>query len=783
MHSGKLAPFAAAFVAGILSFGSINPAQGSVSISSVSISDRKVLFTDEAFDVVAGLAYEDGNNATEASWEFYIDDKLESTGTVSLDCNPSEFSVGTFTVQDKGSHNFDVKLVDPAGSEGGSTSMIAIAPAVSIVPLIILIFVAMITRTVEVSLFFGVFLGACIITGTIADGFKTTLDTYLINSVADEGHAYVVLFTFFLSGLVGMIQKSGGMLGLTDFLIEHAKTARVTQVLAFFGGLLLFFDDYANCLILGVSVRPSFDRFSISREKLAFIVDATAANVASIVPVSSWVGFEVGLIDTEIQKIIENNGGEVPEGFESSAFAVFMQSIAYRFYPWFMLFLVLFLAIFQRDFGSMLVAERKTMVYQRTDGGDAATVSKKLKDPKSEPKEDTPRRLYNMLVPIILLVILIFYILYQSGVPGSAEDASFIEVIENSDSYVALLYGSMGAALCTLIFYWIQFKKNGQIVCALPRPFACFGIGESYEDSKGSPETVTPLMTPGESVHAFLVTLNRVFPAIVVLVLAWAAGAVMVDVGADRYIGAAIKDSIDPRILSTLTFILAMLIALATGSSWSTMSLVFPLVLVPTWEATEDMNIFLGVVASVLSGAVAGDMLSFISDTSILSALSTECNLLRHVVTQAPYGAYVILVSILLGTIPTGYGGYSAGVGVFIGIVFMLITVFVIGVPVLAQSGRFDIFTELYILISKDKSLNRLREDTKLAASGNQPMLEEEGATDPETARVDAHGDDNQNGHNDEDDGSSPSSPSMEKQSVEKPEISQDNGSSRVTTV
>jgi Na+/H+ antiporter NhaC len=169
---------------------------------------------------------------------------------------------------------------------------------------------------------------------------------------------------------------------------------------------MVFFDDYANSLLVGKSMRPLLDTLFISREKLAFIVDATAAPIASISPVSSWVGFEIGLIQEQIDRIIEMQGTE-DIGIKTSGFGVFLQSIKYRYYPIFMIVLMMVLICSQRDAGTMLIAERKTEVYKRTDGGDGAsrmpTDQNEGTEP-NQPKKGTPLRSWNMIVPIMLLV-------------------------------------------------------------------------------------------------------------------------------------------------------------------------------------------------------------------------------------------------------------------------------------------------------------------------------------------------------------------------------------------
>ena len=181
-----------------------------------------------------------------------------------------------------------------------------------------------------------------------------------------------------------------------------ATTAKYGQLACFSVGIFVFFDDYANVLLAGKTLRPLLDVLSVSREKLSFVVDATAAPIASISPVSSWVGFEVGLIQEQLDRILELEGSL--GNIESSGFAVFFQSIKYRYYPIFMIVLMLATIISGRDFGSMLVAERKTRVYKRTDGGEAAEPSGVLADELNAPRQDTPRLSYNMITPVLLLV-------------------------------------------------------------------------------------------------------------------------------------------------------------------------------------------------------------------------------------------------------------------------------------------------------------------------------------------------------------------------------------------
>jgi Na+/H+ antiporter NhaC len=257
---------------------------------------------------------------------------------------------------------------------------------------------------VELSLFTCVFVGACIIAGNLKDGFKDTLAVYLLGALFDEDHCYVVLFTLFLSGLVGMIERAGGLLGFTKFIRKYAKSSRTGQFAVYATGCMIFFDDYANILLAGEMMQPLTDLLVISREKLAFIVDATAAPIASISPISSWVGFEVNLINDEITRLEEIYGvGNLT--INTSGLAVFLQSIKYRYYPIFMIVLIFVIILVKRDFGPMLVAERLVTVHNRTDGGSGKGKASHTEDAKAnQPTKETPLYAMNMMVPIAVLV-------------------------------------------------------------------------------------------------------------------------------------------------------------------------------------------------------------------------------------------------------------------------------------------------------------------------------------------------------------------------------------------
>jgi Na+/H+ antiporter NhaC len=573
----------------------------------------------------------------------------------------------------------------------------------------------MTTRQVELSLGIGIGVGACMVAGNIKDGFKSTLDNYILNALASVDHAYVFLFTLFLSGMVGMMEKSGGLLGFTKELARFATGPRSGQFAAFFSGLFIFFDDYASVLLVGGSMQPFLDLLHVSRQKLAFIIDATAAPIASLTPISSWVGFEVGLIQDQIDLIVEREGTD-NLSIKTSGMAVFLQSIRYRYYPIFMLMLMPTLILMKRDSGPMLIAERKTQGYKRTDGGDGHGRSAGFGTHANAPDEDTPPKSWNTVFPVLILTFFIIWMLLATGDDGSGTQ-TFIEKIEGSDSYSSLLYGTMAASLITYIFYMIQFKRDGALVHLSPSVimdyFKSLFVGtEKFTELNAKP--AVPIMTVYEAIEAFLYGMGRIFPALIVLTLAWATGSLVQAVGANRLFSSWIVDSgIPAESLPTMSFLISLLMALATGTSWGTMGIMFPLIMVPTWISCKgDATIFYATVAGVLGGSVAGDHLSPISDTTVMAALSSDCDLLQHVFTQAPYGALISLLSILLGTLPVGYGVPNA-VCVLLGLVVIVLYVFFLCQPIISQTGNFDIVTELYMRIKGEVcGLHNLKKDT-----------------------------------------------------------------------
>jgi hypothetical protein len=330
-----LHPASAAFDYNISEIGSL-----SLTDSETEIPDVKTLFKNEVHVVsVKDLVWTkvDDTNATAAAsnatasllvvkYETFVNDKMVDSGTLELgDVGrelPETLEVGSITPKSEGRTTVRVVLTVDGATAETEQSFQTMRQGVVVIPLLLLLILAVTTHMVELSLLSGVFVGACMVAGNLNDGFKTTFDTFILTAITDEGHGFVYLFTLSLAGLVGIIEKSGGMKGFVVAVAKYATTSRAGQLITFGIGLLVFFDDYANTLLAGETMRPFTDTLFVSREKLSFIVDATAAPIASLTPISSWIGFEVNLIQTEIDRIAEQFGGKENLKIETTGMGV-----------------------------------------------------------------------------------------------------------------------------------------------------------------------------------------------------------------------------------------------------------------------------------------------------------------------------------------------------------------------------------------------------------------------------------------------------------------------------
>ncbi len=446
------------------------------------------------------------------------------------------------------------------------------------------------------------------------------VDPLILDAVADRDHMKVTLFSLFVGSVVGVMAKGGGTRALVEAVVLIAKTRRSGMVATWLAGLVVFFDDYANCLIIGSSMRPLADRLRISREKLAYIVDSTAAPIASLALVSTWIGYEVGLV----------GDGLLAAGKDIDPYAFFVEGIGYRFYSVFTILFVGVVAWTGRDFGAMLQAEE--------------SVGHELAAEAEAAERMPPSRIWLAILPIAALLGVAGRDLWSQGVAASEPGARVFEILGNADGYDAMLRASLAAVILAIAIAIVQRALD-----------------------------------PREAFDAAVHGMGALFDALIILFLAWALGAAMGELQAAGYLVSVLEGSLSPVWLPTLVFCVAALCAFATGTSFGTMGILMPMVVPLTFAVAPDsMPIAFASVGAVLSGACWGDHCSPISDTTVLSSLGTECDHVAHVRTQLPYAMATGIISVLAGTLPIGLGA-PLWLCLILGAAACLATVLVLG--------------------------------------------------------------------------------------------------------
>jgi Na+/H+ antiporter NhaC len=503
---------------------------------------------------------------------------------------------------------------------------------ISLLPPVLAIVLALVFKEVVTSLFLGVWFGAFFYAGlNPITGTLRAIDTFITPALVNADHAAILVFSFLLGGMVGVISKSGGTRGIVKAVQPLATTPRRAQLATYLSGLAIFFDDYANTLIVGNTMRPITDRMNVSREKLAYIVDSTAAPVAAIVFVSTWVGFEISLIGDGLAAAAAQAGTapDVAAALESAnAFSIFIHSIPYLFYPLLALLMVGLIIVLQRDFGPMLKAERRA---SRGEGlyREGAMLMSEAGSDKMEPVEGAPLRWYNAALPVLTVVVVVLLGLYLQGRANLGHPGTLWEIFAEANAFDALLWGSL----------------MGCIVA----------IGLSVGQR---------ILSVHQAIDGLVGGMRAMFLAGIILILAWSLGSVTEVLGTAPYISGVLEGNMPPQLLPALVFVTAASIAFATGTSWGTMGILLPIAipLAVAFGGTVDPEagtsyvLLIGSIASVLAGAIFGDHCSPISDTTVMSSMASACDHVDHVRTQLPYAIVVGLVGIVVGSIPTAFG-------------------------------------------------------------------------------------------------------------------------------
>ncbi len=501
----------------------------------------------------------------------------------------------------------------------------------SILPPLMAIALALVFHQVVSSLFLGIWLGCLFLAGyNPFAAFFMTIDRFIMPALADADHASIVIFTLLLGGMVGVMTRMGGTQAIVRAVTPLATSRRRAQFATWLAGLAIFFDDYANTLLVGNTMRPLTDSRLVSREKLAYIVDSTAAPVAAIVFVSTWVGYEISLIDDGMRLAVEQgvaSGAAAEQLVSTSAFGVFLMSIPYLFYPILAIFAVALFIISKRDFGSMLVAERRAV----SGGGvhrPGAQLAADMEGELGSPPDGAPSRWWNGVIPVIAVVVTVVAALLWTGTRGLAEAGvtGFQEtsryILDNTDAFSALLWGSL-------------------LGCTVAIALA----------------TTERILSLSESLSAMVGGMKAMMVAMIILVLAWSLGEVTSALSTAPFLASVLSERLPLALLPVVVFVVSAAVAFATGTSWATMAILIPLV-VPLsvalgggMEGGASTGAFLGGIASVLAGAIFGDHCSPISDTTVLSSMASSCDHVDHVRTQLPYALLVAVVSAVASVI------------------------------------------------------------------------------------------------------------------------------------
>ena len=581
---------------------SINLLQG----NDVSITSPNVILENVPFEI-----HFNGNFNDENKYALIID----KTRLMPSEINKETIIFKNITISDIGSKEFNLSNGKVSVFEFQKT----VFPGwVSILPTFIAIVLAFISRSIIPSLFVAVWLGAWSLSGfkleKIVPSLLDSFYFYILNTMIERDHAIIALFTLMLGGMVGIVYRNGGMHGIIQHLIKKADTPKKGQLAVWMMGLLVFFDDYSNTLIVGNTSRLLCDKLKISRQKLAYLVDSTSAPVATIAVMTTWVGFQIGIISDSLPGL---------EGINESAYMLYLHSIPYSFYPFLAIAMVGIVVISGRDFGPMVNVEksaRLNMQYKhKISEQESALDSSDLLV-----KKNIPLRARNAIIPIFVLIVSMFYFVFTSG-----NGRTIIEILSTSDTFSALMHSTLLAVIIA----------------------ATLSIGQGILDIN-------------ETLDAWFSGVKFMLVGTVVLILAWALADISQDLNTANYIVSSLGNSIPISFLPSIVFLIAAATAFGTGSSWGVMAILMPLVIPLTWniminnaaDHPDNYHILYSSIACVLTGAVWADHCSPISDTTILTSMASGCELMDHVWTQMPYALSTGAAALLLGTLPASFG-------------------------------------------------------------------------------------------------------------------------------
>lgn len=484
----------------------------------------------------------------------------------------------------------------------------------ALVPPIVAIVLALITKEVYSSLFVGIVVGGLFFSGFSFEGTLTHIfNDGFVAVLSDSYNVGIIIFLVILGSMVSLMNRAGGSAAFGRFAKKKIKTRAGAQLATIALGVLIFIDDYFNCLTVGSVMRPVTDQHRVSRAKLAFLIDSTAAPICIIAPISSWAAAVSGFVEGE------------------DGFSIFISAIPYNFYALLTIVMMIGLVVLNVDFGSMKHYEKNAL------RGDL------FSDPNHEKEEEPPAsskgRVIDLVIPILALIFCCVIGMIYTG--GFFEGENFVTSFSNSDASVGLALGSVCAMLLTIIIYLLRrVLKFSECMECLPAGF------------------------------------KAMVPAILILTFAWTLKAMTDSLGAKEFVAAAMEQSAGAfmNLLPAIIFLVGCFLAFSTGTSWGTFGILIPIVVAVFAGTNHELMIIS--ISACMAGAVCGDHCSPISDTTIMASAGAQCKHVNHVTTQLPYALLVSVISFIT-YIVAGFS-QSALISLPVGIVLLLAALFAI---------------------------------------------------------------------------------------------------------
>ena len=486
----------------------------------------------------------------------------------------------------------------------------------ALVPPVVAIGLALITKEVYSSLFIGVLMGGILYSGFSFEGTITHIfEDGMINVLSDSYNVGILIFLVILGAMVCLMNRAGGSAAFGQFAADHIKGRVGAELATILLGCLIFIDDYFNCLTVGSVMRPVTDKFKVSRAKLAYLIDATAAPICIIAPISSWAAAVTGFVEGE------------------DGFSIFVRAIPYNFYAILTIVMMIGMVLLRTEFGSMKFHEKNALK------GDLYTTPGRPYDTEKQPEVSVRGTVLDLLIPIISLIICCMVGMLYTGGFFSGED--FVTAFSQSDASLGLTMGSFFGLLITIGLYQVRrVLKFSECMACIPEGF------------------------------------KSMVPAIMILSFAWTLKAMTDSLGADVYVATVVASSARSLLnfLPAIIFVVGCFLAFATGTSWGTFGILIPIVVAVFENSNPDLMIIS--ISACMAGAVCGDHCSPISDTTIMASAGAQCEHVNHVTTQLPYAATAAVVS-FFSYIIAGFV-QSAWIALPIAIALMVATMFVI---------------------------------------------------------------------------------------------------------